>query len=403
MTATDGTNSSTEAGPAAPLTSTDAAAGGGTGVGGGIGAGADAGDVSTTVTRPGRVIGAVARPPGPGGVTDAAPGRVGEFEAVVRGEYGGIAAGYLDTAAFGLAPARTVAAMRGALDAWASGRPDVDGYEAAVAASRTAYARITGVAPDRVALAGTVAQAVGLIAAGLPEAAQVVVAADDFSSLVHPFAGRPGLDLRIVPLDEVAAAVGPGTALVAVSAAQSLDGRVADLPAIRAATTAHGARLLIDGTQSVGWLPLAPEGYDYLVCHAYKWLVSPHGACFLTVREGLEPTLSPASAGWYAAADPWNSCYGPIEELAPGARRFDARPPYLSYVGAAASLALVEELGVAAVRAHDLALADRLRSGLTALGHAPVPGDSAIVAVPGMPGSAAARLNRACPVRPRPG
>ncbi|MFC4032922.1 aminotransferase class V-fold PLP-dependent enzyme [Streptomyces polygonati] len=344
----------------------------------------------TTDSTAARAAAPADRPEGSGGA-----GSPGRLRALVEAEYGGIGGGYVNTATLGLPPARTAAALRGALDAWAAGRPDVAAYEAAVAASRAAYARITGVAVERVALAGTVAGSVGLIAAQLPEGADVVVAADDFSSLVHPFAGRPGLSLRIVPLAEVASAVRPDTALVAVSAAQSLDGRVADLPAIRAAATEHGARVLIDGTQSVGWLPLAPDMYDYLVCHAYKWLLSPHGACFLTVREGLEATLSPAFAGWYAADDPWESCYGPIADLAPGARQFDARPAYLSFVGAAASLSLIEEVGVPAVNAHDLALAARLRAGLTALGRTPVPGDSAIVAVPGMPATAPARLQQA--------
>ncbi|WP_333771382.1 aminotransferase class V-fold PLP-dependent enzyme [Streptomyces sp. IBSBF 2435] len=297
-------------------------------------------------------------------------------------EYPGLPAGYLNAATHGLAPARTIAALRGALDAWAAGRPDTDGYETAVADARAAFARVTGVPASQVALASTVAGSVGLIAAALPQGAEVVAYQEDFSSLVHPFAARPDLRLRLVPLQDLAAAVRPGTALVAVSAAQSADGRVADLPAIRAAAAEHGARTLLDATQSMGWLPLDAADYDYVVCHGYKWLVSPHGACFLTVRPGAEPTLSPAFTGWYGADDPWGSCYGPITDLAPGARRFDARPAYLAYVGAAASLALIAEVGVAAIHAHDLALAERLRAGFTALGYAPVPGPSAIVAVP---------------------
>lgn len=316
---------------------------------------------------------------------------------VVGAEYPDLDPGspYLNTATIGLAPARTVAALRHAVDDWAAGRPDTVGYEAAVVAARAAYARITGVPVTRVALASTVAESVGLIAARLPAGAEVVAAEGDFSSLVHPFAGRGDLDLRIVPLEAVAGAVRPGTALVAVSAVQSADGRVADLPAIRAAAAAHGARTLLDGTQAVGWLPLCADDYDYVVCHGYKWLCSPHGACFLTVRAGAEETLSPAFAGWYAADDPWESCYGPIDRLAPGARRFDARPAYLSFVGAAASLSLIEEVGVEAVYAHDLALAASLRDGLGDLGLTPVPGDSAIVAVPGVPASAADRLTAA--------
>lgn len=317
-----------------------------------------------------------------------------DFRELVSAEYGGIAPGYLNTATLGLPPARTVAAMRRALDAWGAGQPDVEAYEEAVAASRAAYARITGVAVERVALAGTVAGAVGLIAAALPAGAEVVAAEGDFSSLVHPFAARGDLRLRLVPLEKVAAAVRASTALVAVSGAQSVDGRVADLPAIRAAAEAAGARVLVDGTQSVGWLPMCADDYDYVVCHAYKWLVSPHGVCFLTVREGAEDSLSPAFAGWYAGDDPWGSCYGPIERLAPGARRFDARPAYLSFVGAAASLSLIAELGVPAVRAHDLALAARLRDGLAALGHPALPGDSPIVTLPDPPPSFPARLSR---------
>jgi selenocysteine lyase/cysteine desulfurase len=327
---------------------------------------------------------------GPGAESGAA-----RLRALVGAEYAGIAPGYLNTATHGLPPARTAAALRQALDAWAAGRPDLAGYEEAVAASRAAYARLTGVAVERVALASSVAGAVGLIAAALPPGAEVVLAEGDFSSLVHPFAGRGDLRPRLVPLAGVAEAVRPGTALVAVSAAQSADGRVADLTAIRSAARAVGARVLVDGTQSVGWLPLCADDYDYVVCHGYKWLVSPHGACFLTVRDGAEETLSPAFAGWYAADDPWESCYGPIERLAPGARRFDARPAYLPFVGAAASLSLLADIGVPAVHAHDLALAARLSDGLASLGHPAVPGDSAIVAVPDAPAGYPALLTEA--------
>jgi selenocysteine lyase/cysteine desulfurase len=317
------------------------------------------------------------------------------FQELVRAEYAGIAPGYLNTATHGLPPARTAAALRSALDAWAAGRPDLDGYEAAVVAARAAYARLVEVAVERVALAGTVAGAVGLIASALPAGAEVVAFEGDFSSLVQPFAARGDLRLRLVPLEGLAEAVRPSTALVAVSGAQSADGRVADLGAIRAAAAAAGARVLIDGTQSVGWLPLRADDYDYVVAHGYKWLVSPHGACFLTVRARAEGTLSTGFTGWYSADDPWGSCYGPVERLAPGARGFDARPAYLSFVGAAASLSLLNEVGVGAVHAHDIALAARLRDGLAALGHPAVPGDSAIVSVAGPPAQFAERLTAA--------
>jgi selenocysteine lyase/cysteine desulfurase len=331
----------------------------------------------------------------PAPATDAGRTALAPYADLIAREYPDLRPGYLNTATLGIAPARSLDAVRGALGDWAAGQPERSGYEQATEEAREAFARLTGVGPGEVALAGTVAGAVGLAAAALPAGAEVVAFEGDFSSLVHPFAARPDLRLRLVPLEGVADAVREGTALVAVSAAQSADGRVADLAAIREAAAAHGARTLVDATQSVGWLPTEAGAYDYLVCHGYKWLVSPHGAAFLTVRPGAEGTLSPAFAGWYAAADRWGATYGPIDRLAPGAQQYDARPAYLPFVAARASLALVEELGVDRVEAHDTALAERLRDGFRSLGYDPVPGPSAIVAVPGAPDSVAQRLTAA--------
>lgn len=80
----------------------------------------------------------------------------------------------------------------------------------------------------------------------------------------------------------------------------------------------------------------------------------------------------------------WDATYGPMPQLAYGARRFDESPTFLAYHAAEASLALLERIGVEAVHAHDTALAARYRAGLARLGHEPVPGESAIVSVPGL-------------------
>ncbi|MGW2860855.1 aminotransferase class V-fold PLP-dependent enzyme [Streptomyces sp. NPDC001205] len=289
---------------------------------------------------------------------------------------------YLNTASTGLLPARTVAAMGEAVAASAAGRPtDMFGD---VEAARATYARLAGVPVRRVAAGASVAVYTGLVAASLPEGAEVLVAEADFSSVVNPFHLRRDLKVRTVPLDGLAEAVRPGTALVAVSAVQSADGRIADLPAIRAAARAHGTRTLVDVSQGAGWFPVEADAYDYTVAVGFKWLTTPRGVAFLTVPDDLGG-LHPLFAGWVAGERPWDSCYGPIQELAHSARRFDESPALFSYTGARHSLALVEELGAERIRAHNTALADRFRAGLAALGHEPVaaPG-SAIVAVPGL-------------------
>ncbi|WP_405781814.1 aminotransferase class V-fold PLP-dependent enzyme [Streptomyces sp. NBC_00859] len=289
---------------------------------------------------------------------------------------------YLNTASSGLLPARTVTAMHTAVAAAATGRP-TDMF-ADVEASRASFARIAGVPASRVAAGASVAVFTGLIAASLPAGAEVLVAEGDFSSVVNPFVVRGDIEVRSAPLESLADAVRPGTALVAVSSVQSADGRIADLTAIRAAARAHGARTLVDVSQSAGWLPVDAAGNDYTVAVAFKWLTCPRGVGFLVVPDDLGG-LTPVFAGWVAGEEPWDSCYGPVAELAHSARRFDESPSLFSYAGARQSLALIEEIGPEKVRHHDVALADRFRAGLDRIGQ-PVlaaPG-SAIVSAPGL-------------------
>ncbi|MER5379689.1 aminotransferase class V-fold PLP-dependent enzyme [Streptomyces sp. NPDC002688] len=303
------------------------------------------------------------------------------FETLVRTEFAPKNT-YLNTASTGLLPARTVTAMRAAVDSVAAGQP-ADMF-ADVEAARSSFARLVGVPDRRVAAGASVAVYSGLIAASLPPGAEVLTAEADFSSVVTPFHVRGDLKVRAVPLERIAESVHSGTALVAVSAAQSADGRIAGLEAIREAAREHGARTYIDASQAAGWLPLNADAYDYVSSVAFKWLVCPRGVAFLVVPEDLGG-LTPVFAGWVAGEVPWDSCYGPVEELAHSARRFDESPSLFAYAGARHSLELLEELGVERVRDHDLALADRFRAGLLERGHEPVPAPgSSIVSVPGL-------------------
>ncbi len=289
---------------------------------------------------------------------------------------------YLNTAAIGLLPARTVAVMHRAAQAAAAGRP-ADMFED-VERARASFARLTNVPATRVAAGASVAVYAGLVAAALPPGAEVLTAEGDFSSVVTAFHIRSDLKVRAVPLERIADEVRPDTALVAVSAAQSADGRIVDLPALREAAQTHGARTFIDISQSAVWLSVDAAQYDYVVAVAYKWLACPRGVAFLTVREDMGG-LTPVFASWVAGERPWESTYGPVKELAHSARRFDVSPSLFAYTGARESLELIEEIGPATIRAHDLTLAQRFRDGLDRIGRTPLPApDSAIVSVPGL-------------------
>jgi selenocysteine lyase/cysteine desulfurase len=276
----------------------------------------------------------------------------GEFEAEVT---------YLDTATLGLPPRRTVAAVQAALDAWRRGTADAVAFDEAVESSRRAYARFVGVDPSWVAIGAQVSAAVGLVAASLPAGSEVLTATGDFTSVLFPFLARAGhgVVVREVPLEALADHVRPSTSLVAVSAVQSADGRIADLDALHAACAATGTRTLIDTTQAAGWLPVDASRWTYTTGGGYKWLLAPRGTAFLTVGPEHRDALTPVAAGWYAGEERWSSIYGGPLRLAAETRRFDLSPAWHSWVGQAASLELLAEVGVSALHRHAAGLAER--------------------------------------------
>jgi selenocysteine lyase/cysteine desulfurase len=210
----------------------------------------------------------------------------------------------------------------------------------------------------------------------------------EFTSTLFPLLVQERLDVRTVPADRLVEAIAAGVEAVAFSAVQMSTGEVADLDGIAAAAAATGTITVCDATQAVGWLPLEADRFDAVVCAAYKWLMSPRGTAFAAVSDRLLERVVPHSAGWYAGEDVHTSYFGPPLRLAASARRLDVSPAWFSWVGTEPALALIEEIGVAAIHAHDVGLANRFRAGVGL-----EPANSAIVCAD-LPG-AAERLARA--------
>lgn len=286
--------------------------------------------------------------------------------------------GYLNTASFGLPPRATWHDLQEALGHWRGGSISWEVWGEAVERARHSFARLVGAQPGDVATGSQVSALVGLLAAALPDGSRVVVPDIEFTSNVFPWlvhAGR-GVEVVAVPVAELVDAIDERTTAVAYSVVQSATGEITDMAAVQAAAAAYCALTIADATQAVGWLPVHAGHADAVVCGAYKWLMAPRGTAFLALTPALAERVVPLSAGWYAGADPHDSYYGPPLRLAADARRFDVSPAWFDWVGTAASLAVVESIGVASVHAHDVALANRFRAGLGL-----PPGDSAIVTV----------------------
>jgi selenocysteine lyase/cysteine desulfurase len=284
--------------------------------------------------------------------------------------------GWLNTATYGLPPRPAFDELQTMLDEWRTGRVSWEGWDGATQRSRIAFAGLVGVSVDDVAVGSAVSQLLAPVAAALPAGTRVLATTTEFTSNLFPWLVAPGVQVRTVPPAELADSIDERTDLVAFSAVQSATGEVADLDAIVAAARAHGALLVVDATQAVGWLPFQAGRFDAVAVGAYKWLTCPRGTAFGYFAPSLRERMTPYAAGWYAGEDVHDSYYGEPLRLASSARRFDISPSWLAYAGAAAALELIAEIGVPAIHDHDVALANRFLAGLGR-----PPGDSAIVTV----------------------
>jgi selenocysteine lyase/cysteine desulfurase len=284
---------------------------------------------------------------------------------------------YLNTASYGLPPAPAWDALQAVLEDWRGGRTSWEQWGDATERARELFAQTIGVPTEWIATGANTSSMVGLMAASLPHGARVLSAEPEFTSLLWPFLAQGrGIEVKCVAVDQLLESIDERTDVVAVSIVQSATGEVTHLASVVDAAEAHDARVVVDATQACGWLPVDATRVDLLACSAYKWLCSPRGTAFASIRPEVREQLTPAAAGWYAGEDPHASYYGPPLRLARDARRFDVSPAWFPWAGAAPTLELLLDIGIDRIHEHDLRLANSFREGLGLPA-----GDSAIVSV----------------------
>jgi kynureninase len=161
-----------------------------------------------------------------------------------------------------------------------------------------------------------------------------------------------------VTAGEVAAAIGPETALVVLSHVAFKSGYLADAPAITGIVHGSGALVLWDLCHSVGVLPVELDSWDVdlAVGCTYKYLNGgPGSPAFGYVASRLQGELRQPIQGWMGHAEPFTM--GPGYAPAGGMRRFiSGTPPVVGMLAMRDMLELIEEAGLDAVRAKSVAL-----------------------------------------------
>ena len=261
-------------------------------------------------------------------------------------------------------------------------------------ALRAEAAALVGGRPEDISLTTNTSAGLLSVTQGLPwrEGDEVVAPLGEFPSNAWPWLaleGR-GVAFREVPLWEghraglmawegappgegvdpesaLLAALGPRVRVLALSWVRFQDGLRLDLARLGRVCAARGVRLVVDGIQGAGTLPVELEGVSAFATGGHKGLLAPQGMGFLWTEAGFRQSLSP-SGTWLSVEDATDFSRPSTDFqrswLEDGRRLEPGGPNLLQSTALLVSLDLLNRAGVAAIARHVDALQARLLDAL---------------------------------------
>jgi selenocysteine lyase/cysteine desulfurase len=204
---------------------------------------------------------------------------------------------------------------------------------------RSLFASIVGTSSDGIALVPATSYGFAVAARNLPlrRGEQVLVLAGEYPSGIYSWrtaARRADAEVLTVQpepdqswTDAVLAGLSERVAIASVPHVYWTDGARLDLAAIARRCHEVGSRLVVDGSQSVGAMPLEVETLrpDFMVTVGYKWVLGPFSVSYLYVAEEHRAG-EPLEESWInrAGSDDFAALVDYQDQYLPGARRYDS-------------------------------------------------------------------------------
>ena len=209
---------------------------------------------------------------------------------------------------------------------------------------RGLFAKLINAENDkRVAIIPSVSYGMAVVANNLKaeKGQNIVVAEAQFPSNVYPWmalAKEKGLNIKFVPYPSVfegrgrlwnqhiLEAIDKDTCMVALAHTHWANGTKFDLKTIGKRAHDVGALFVLDGTQSVGAMPIDVQdiGADALVCGGYKWLMGPYQLGYAYFNERFEGG-KPVEENWISRkdSDNFNALVHYQDDYQPLSMRYD--------------------------------------------------------------------------------
>lgn len=261
--------------------------------------------------------------------------------------------------------------------------PGRAGHRLAVEAARAVYeAReaIAGLfhAPDplRVVFGANATEALNLALHGLLRPGDHVIAGSmEHNSVMRPLRAleRQGVGVTVVGCSReglldpalVEGAIRTNTKMIVLNHASNVVGTVLPVAEVGQIARRHGLLLLVDAAQTAGAVPIdvQADAIDLLAFTGHKSLYGPMGTGGLVVGERVDVALlePPKQGGTGSRSEREEQ-----PDFLPDACE-SGTPNAVGLAGLAAGIRWVQERGVEAIRAHEMALTEQLTDGLRAI------------------------------------
>ena len=177
--------------------------------------------------------------------------------------------------------------------------------------------------------------------------------------------------MGIIDISTIENAFTEKTKLVAITQISNVFGSVQDVKGVTKSAHRNGIKVLIDGAQSAGHMPvnLKDLDCDFFATAGHKGLLGPQGTGVLYIKE--PEMLESASVGGGTVSDVSGYTY----VLEPSPACFEAGTPNIpGVIGLGRAVEYVEKIGVSEIETHEIKLSREAAKRLSELEHVEVYG-----------------------------
>jgi kynureninase len=204
-----------------------------------------------------------------------------------------------------------------------------------------------------------------------PSRNRIVCLAADFPSTIYLYRAQEaaGFELTIVPaeadlnvrIERVIEAIDERTAFVSLSHVLFKTSFIVDPAPIVERAHQVGARVLVDGYQSAGIIPVdvTTLGVDFFAGGCLKWLCGGPGTAFLYARPDVT-AARPRFTGWFSHRAPFAFDIGVPEPRTDAMRMMNGTPAIPAFYAALPGLDIIRAVGVARIRAASMRMTERV-------------------------------------------